>query len=195
MEGGGLLTLAGMLVFGIPFALFKLLVVVPYGLLTSYNSHFAKLGPREAALAEASHGAAMIVLPGLALFRHGAGLPSLLTLALIGVMICGGFRFFNGAKFSVGWRDPKLMARAALRITLAVWLFHALDVRQFGNIPPMFNPLLSLLGWWLIVIGITKLILILRGFPAAPWDGQKPQTPHGNAPFTNPNDAAKGLSK
>jgi hypothetical protein len=195
MEGGGLLTLAGMLVFGIPFALFKLLVVVPYGLYSKYNSHFAKLGPREAALAEASHGAAMIVLPGVALFRHSAALPSWLTLALVGVMICGGFRFFNGAKFSVGWRDPKLMARAALRIALAVWLFHALDVRQFGNIPPMFNPLLSLLGWWLVVVGTTKLVLVLRGFPAAPWDGQKPQTPHGSAPFTNPNDAAKGLSK
>lgn len=193
MDGAEIVAVAVLLLVGIP--LFKLLVVVPYGLFTKYNSHFAKLGPREAVLQEAAHGAAMIVLPGLVLFRYGAALPSWFALAALAVMICGGFRFFNGAKFSVGWRDPKLIARAALKIALAVLLFRATGARQFGNPGPVVDALLSLLGWWLLVTGMTKLILVLRGFPEAPWDGQQPDTPHGKAPFANPNDAGKGLSK
>ena len=106
-----------------------------------------------------------------------------------------GFRLFNGAKFSVGWRDPKLLARAALKIALAVLLVRALGARQFGEIDPLFDALLSLVGWWLLVTAITKLLLVLRGFPAAPWDKEPPDAPHGNAPFVNPNDAAKGLGK
>src|SRR4051794_38626960 len=76
----------------IPRLLFKLLVTMTYG----YRNHLSKLGPREAALAEASHGAAMIVLPVLVLLRHGDILPSWSPLAALALMICGGFRLFNG---------------------------------------------------------------------------------------------------
>ena len=149
----------------------------------------------------------MIVLPVLVLLRYGGTLPSWSPLAALALMIWGGFRLFNGAKFSIGWRDPKLIARAAVKIALAVLLFRAIGARQFdaalydfavllfrtigtrlqfGAVDPVaavLNALLSLLGWWLLVTGATKLILVLRGFPPAPWDGQKPDTPHGNATF------------
>lgn len=141
----------------------------------------------------------MIVLPVLVLLLLGHYLPpswsAWSALAALAVMICGGFRLFNGAKFSVGWRDPKLLARAALKIALATLLFRALGARRFGDIDPPFDALLSLVGWWLLVTGLTKLLLVLRGFPAAPWDNQPPDAPHGNAPFAKPGDAAKGLSK
>lgn len=187
----------------IPRLLFKLLAAMTYG----YRNHSSKLGPREAALAEASHGAAMIVLPVLVLLRFGDVLPSWSPLAALALMICGGFRLFNGAKFSIGWRDPKLIGRAALKIALAVLLFRAISAGQFDAALDDFdallfratgvrlNALLSLVGWWLLVTGATKLVLVLRGFPPAPWNGQKPEMPHGSAPFTKPDQAAKGLSK
>jgi hypothetical protein len=159
----------------------------------NYNGHAAKAGPRAAALAEASHGAAMIALPILALVQYGGALPPWSALAALAVMVCGGFRLFNGAKFSVGWRDPKLIARAAIKIALAVLLFRAIGARQFGNVDPVVYSALSLLGWWLLVTAATKLFLVLRGFPAAPWEGGEPPMPHGEAPFANPSDAAKGL--
>jgi hypothetical protein len=198
-----------LLILRIPQMLFKLLVTA-----ASYHNH---LGPREAALAEASHGAAMIVLPVLVLLRYGGALPSWSPLAALALMICGGFRLFNGAKFSIGWRDPKLIARAAVKIALAVLLFRAIATRQFdsalydfaallfrttglqfgviGQVTAVLNALLSLVGWWMLVTGITKLVLVLRGFPPAPWDVKKPDMVHGKETFTKPDQAAEGLKK
>ena len=112
--GVGMLTLIGLLVVGLPFSLHE-----------GYKEYFGKLGPREAALAEASHGAALIVLPVLVMMHLGGVLPSWSPLAMLALMIWGGFWLFNGAKFSVGWRDPKLIARACIKIGLAVLVFHA----------------------------------------------------------------------
>jgi hypothetical protein len=193
MEGGGIFTLALLLVFGLPFALlklaFKLLVMLPWGL-------FTKSGPREAALQEAAHGAALLVLPVLVLLRHGGALPSWSAFVALVLMVIGGFWLFNGAKFSVGWRDPKLLARAALKIALAVFLFRAIDQRQWWIDPAVDavgDGLLSLLGWFLLVTGTTKLFLVLRGLPAGVQ--VNPGMPHGAAPIANPSDAAKGLKK
>jgi hypothetical protein len=94
-----------------------------------------------------------------------------------------------------GWRAPFFSAPAAPLWVSAVWLSRAVDARQFGNIDPLFDALLSLVGWWLLVTGATKLLLVLRGFPAAPWENEPPAAPHGNAPFVKPDDAAKGLKK
>ena len=176
-------------------ALLALLFALLWDISHGYNSYFAKLGPREAALAEASHGAAFIVLPVLMLPRFGGVLPTWSLLAALALMIWGGLGLFKGAKFSVGWRDPKLIARAALKIALAVLLFRAIDARQFGDVGPLFDALLPLLGWWLLITGLTKLLLVLRGFPAAPWDGDPPDPQHGDAGFANPGAAAKGLGK
>jgi hypothetical protein len=200
MEGTGIITLGALLLFGLPFALltvaFKLLLL-PWGLFASYKNFTAKSGSRGAALQEAAHGAAMIVLPVLVLLRYGGALPSWSapwpSLAALALMLCGGFWLFNGAKFSVGWRDPKLLARAAIKIVLAVLLFRAIDAGQLAPAPPMFNPFLSLLGWFLLVTGTTKLFLVLRGLPSGVL--VNPGMPHGAAPFANPSDAAKGLKK
>jgi hypothetical protein len=138
------------------------------------------MGPREKALTEASHGAAMIVLPVLALLRFGGDLPSWSPLPALALMIWGGLSLFNGAKFSVGWRDPKLIARAALKIVFALLALRAHDY------PAVVMALLPPLGWWLLVTGITKLYLLLRGFPQPVWGGD-PGMPHGEAGFWNPN--------
>ena len=201
MEGGGIFTLAFLLVFGLPLALLKLafkLLMLPGGLLFGQlvNSLSGKANPREAALQEAAHGSALIVLPVLVLLRHGGALPSWSGFAALALMLVGGFWLYNGAKFSVGWRDPKLLARAALKIALAVWLFRAIDQRQWWIDPAVDavgDGLLSLLGWWLLVTGATKLFLVLRGLPGGIL--VDPGMPHGNAPFANPYDAAKGLKK
>lgn len=193
MEGAGILTLA-LLVFGVPYALFKLLVVTPYGLFNSYKIHLSRLGPREAALQEAAHGAAMIVLPLLVLLRYGAVLPPYSALAALVVVICGGFRLYNGAKFSVGWRDPKLLGRAAIKIVLAVLLFQAIDQRQWWidpTVDAVGDGLLSLLGWFLLVTGTTKLFLVLRGLPGPVF--VNPGGQYGKAGFWNPKQ--KGSNK
>jgi hypothetical protein len=129
----------------------------------------------------------MIVLPVLVLLRFARDLPSWSPWAALALMIWGGLSLFNGAKFSVGWRDPKLIARACIKIGIGLLAFRAHDY------PPVVMALLPGIGWWLCVTGITKLLLVLRGLPALP--KLPPETPHGNAPFTNPNDAAKGLSQ
>jgi len=180
MGGAGLLTLAAMLA-ALPFAVLADL----FNLFGTVKNYSAKWGPREAALAEASHGAAMIVLPVLVQLRLGGVLPSWSLLAVLALVIWGILKLFNGAKFSVGWRDPKLIARAAIKTALAV-LFRAIDARQFGNLDPMINALLSLVGWWLLVTGLTKLLLVLRGFPQPIW--VDPGTPHGKAGFSKPDD-------
>jgi len=191
MEGAGIFAIAAA-VLVLPFVLFKRLVIGPYRLVMSLRNNHSAKGPREQALAEASCGAAMIVFPVLLLMRLGAILPAWSPLAALALMIWGSFSLYNGAKFSVGWRDPKLIARAALKIALAVWLFQKIDAPQF--IDPAFDPALSLVGWWLLVTGTTKLLLVLRGFPSFT-PTAVPKMPHGNAPFANPDDAAKGLSK
>ena len=132
----------------------------------------------------------------LVLLRHAGALPSWSAFVALLLMLVGGFWLYNGAKFSVGWRDPKLLARAAIKIILAVLLFRAIDQRQWWIDPAVDavgNGLLSLLGWWLLVTGATKLFLVLRGLPAGVL--VNPGMPHGAAPFANPYDAAKGLKK
>jgi hypothetical protein len=164
-----------------------LFVVVEETVRHHYKEGIGKFGPREAALAEASHGAAFIVLPAVAFVRYGGNLPPWLLLAMPALMILGGFFLFNGAKFSVGWRDPKLIARASLKIGLAVPLFLATGARQFGNADPVFIALFFV-AWWLLVTGLTKLVLLLRGLPRAPWDDKPPDNPHGKAEFSKPHD-------
>lgn len=183
MEGAGIITLAVLLFIGLPYALIKLLVVGPYSLYASYNNHLAKLQPREAALQDAAHGAAMIILPLLALLRFASVLPPFSSVVVLVLAAVGGLRLNNGAKFSVGWRDPKLLARASFKIILAVLLFRAIDGGQLPA-PPMLNPFLSLVGWFLLVTGLTKLLLVLRGQPA-PMVGT-PGAPHGKADFWKP---------
>jgi hypothetical protein len=200
----GIFSLALLLVFGLPFALLKLALsllavvfkLLMWGMFGSLQKFSGKSGPREAALQKAAHGAAMIVLPVLVLLRHGGALPSWSPFVALAVMICGGFWLFNGAKFSVGWRDPELLALAAIKIALAVWLFRAIDGRQWWIDPAVDavgDGLLSLLGWFLLVTGLTKLFLVLRGLPSGVI--VNPGMPHGAAPFANPSDAAKGLKK
>src|SRR6516225_3978839 len=75
-------------------------------------------GPRETALAEASYGAAMIVLPVVAYWDIGRALPPWFPFAVLALMVAGALKFFRGAKYSVGWRDPVLMARFAAKIGL-----------------------------------------------------------------------------
>lgn len=84
----GIFVLAALLLVGLPFALLKLafkLLMVPWGLFTIYKNFSAKSGPREAALQEAAHGSALIVLPVLVLLRHGGALPS--GSAFVGVLV------------------------------------------------------------------------------------------------------------
>jgi hypothetical protein len=74
----GIFSLALLLVFGLPFALLKLalkLLMLPLGLLVPQLLQFlsGKSNPREAALSEASRGAAMIVLPVVVLLRRWRG--------------------------------------------------------------------------------------------------------------------------
>src|SRR5262249_41094298 len=81
------------------------------------KDHLGKQGPREAALSEASYGAAMMALP--VLYREiGMALSGWFMVAMIALMIFGALKFFRGAKYSVGWRDPVLMARFAAKIGL-----------------------------------------------------------------------------
>ena len=53
---------------------------------------------------------------------------------------------------------------------------------------------MRLLAIWCLITGGVKLVLVLRGFPARRGT-EDPGMPHGNAPFTKPDQAAKGLSK
>jgi hypothetical protein len=188
----GIFTLALLLAFGLPFTLLKL----AFKLLILAKNFATASGPREAALQQAAHGAAMMVLTVLVLLRHGGALPSWSAFVALALMLWGGIWLYKGAKFSVGWRDPELLVRAAIKIVLAVLLFCALDQRQWWIDPAVDavgDGLLSLLGWFLLVTGTTKLFLVLRGLPAGM--PVNPGMPHGAAPFANPSDAAKGLKK
>jgi hypothetical protein len=178
-------------------AVFLMFVALPIAVLLDlfklwslYQYYKAKQGPRGAALTEASHGAALIVLPVIALLRFD--LPPWSSLAAGVLMIMGCFWLYNGAVFSVGWRDPKLIARAVIKIGLAVLVFRAIGNAPSGKLDPA-GMALSLLGWWLLVTGLTKLLLLLRGTPGLYVDHNP--MPHGTSQFSNPNDAAKGLSK
>ena len=165
--------------------------------------------PRSSALAIASRGAAMIALALLAWLRLGPILPAWFPWVALPVMIWGALCLFNGAKFSVGWRDPKLITRALLKagvgaaLYLLVW--HAnirwgvpLDLLSgvavfLYTTAPYGEWAVSAVVVWCLVTGLTRLLLVLRGYPSFPMPN--PGTPHGNAPFTNPNDAAKGLKQ
>jgi hypothetical protein len=167
-------------------------------------------GPREAALREAAQGATAIVLALLAVLKLGQVLPAWSPLAALAVSIWGGLRLYNGAKFSVGWRDPKLTSRALVRVGVGLAVYWVVWHGTIASVPlPVLEGIGAFLmaGWpysnwavvavivWCVVGGATKLFLVLRGFPAMPpWD-DPPAAPYGTSPFTNPNDAAKGLKK
>ena len=146
------------------------------------KDHLGKQGPREAALSEASYGAAMIALPVLAYWywHIGAVLPPWFPYLMLALMIFGGLKFARGAKFSVGWRDPVLMVRFAVKIGLGVVAFPPAGV--FGH---LIELALQLLGWWLVITGATKLLLVLRGLPQMPLP--PPGKPYGDGDFWNPN--------
>jgi hypothetical protein len=173
----------GVFILGALQVLIPLLLGLPGQLWSGYNSHVGNLDARSAALHEASTGAAMIVFAVLIWLRLGRFLPAWCALVALAVVIWGALRLHHGAKFSVGGRDPKLIVRAAVKIALGVLLFRAIGARQFGDLAPLVYALLSYVGWWLLVTGITKLVLVLRGFPAPPWDTQNPDMPHGDAGF------------
>lgn len=191
MNGGTILLLVLLLLFGLNWW-------------AEYKAHLNQLGPRERALAEASHGAAMIVLPVVAyVVGIGAILPPWSRLAALAVMFWGGLRLFNGAKFSVGWRDPQLIARALVKIGVGVAVYVLVWQATTAWVPrgllaviasylyttaPFGKWSVVAIVWWCLVTGTTKLILVLRGFPPPPWGEDPPGMPHGTAGFSNPND-------
>jgi hypothetical protein len=186
------------------FTFFILLAVAPLvmagQLLASYKAHFSKLDARRAALVEASHGAAMIALAVLAYLRMGRILPVWFPLAALAVVIWGALRLFNGAKFSVGWRDPKLITGALVKTGVGVaiyqlvwnpaaWVSRDLAASIAGFLyatAPYGAWATSAVVLWCVVTGLTKLLLVLRGFPAGPW--VDPGMPHGTAGFSGPDD-------
>jgi hypothetical protein len=133
----------------------------------------------------------MIALPVLAWVHFGAVLPPWYPLAMFVAVILGGFLLNNGAKLCTGWRDPKLIARAFIKIVLAVLV---LRVSPAARAFDLVNVLFWLLAWWLLVTGITKAFLVLRGIPPLPPPPLLEPVPEG-AKFANPNDAAKGLNQ
>jgi hypothetical protein len=165
-----------------------------------YKAHFSKLDARSAALAEASHGAAMIALAVMAVLRLGRFLPAWFPLAALAVVIWGSLRLFKGAKFSVGWRDPELITGALVKcgigaaIYVLVWNPPAsLPVQAFVSIAAFLDMTAPYGRWavsavviWCVVTGLTKLVLVLRGFPEPMWID--PGKEHGTADFTKPND-------
>jgi hypothetical protein len=154
--------------------------------------------PRCAALKDAGHGAAMIALALLALLRVGHVLPAWSPLAALAVIVWGSLKLFNGAKFSVGWRDPKLTALALIEagVGAAVYVLvwnppAAAPVELLAAIAallavtaPYGELAVSAVAVWCVVSGITKLLLVLRGFPATPLPN--PGKPHGDADFWHP---------
>jgi hypothetical protein len=146
------------------------------------RDHLGKQGPREAALAEASYGAAMIALPALAYWKIGATLlPSWFPFAVLLIAGFGALKFFRGAKYSVGWRDPVLMVRFAVKLALGLTAWSLI-----GAFTPIVVWAWQAVAAFLVVTGGTKLLLVLRGFPNVPLvPPGKP--PYGDGDFWNPN--------
>jgi hypothetical protein len=169
--------------FGVAVAL-DLLV----GIGKKYQAHFSRLDARSAALEDASHGAALIVLAVLACLRFGFVLPAWFPLAAFAAVIWGGLRLYNGAKFSVGWRDPKLIVGASIKIgiglavSLLVWNPPPLmPVEALSAIAAFLYMTAPYGDWaaaavviWCVVTGLTKLVLLSRGLPVMPL----PAPPH-----------------
>jgi hypothetical protein len=157
--------------------------------------------PRSVALAEGSHGAAMIALAVLALLRMGNMLPAWFPLAALAVIVWGIVKLFRGAKFSVGWRDPHLIALALIEAGIGAAVYWLVWQATIAWVPrellmdiavalyttaPYGEWALSSVAVWCVVSGLTKLVLVLRGFPALPLP--PPGMPHGGAGFSNPGD-------
>jgi hypothetical protein len=165
-----------------------------------YEAHVIKHDVRETALTEAAHGAAMIALALLAVLRLGRMLPAWFPLVALAVAVWGIFRLVRGAKFSVGWRDPNLIAGAMAKAGVGVAIYALvwnppawvpLDVRAVIGVllvisTPYGAGAMAAVAVWCAVTGLTKLVLVLRGFPAMPWID--PDMPHGAAGFSSPDD-------
>jgi len=179
------------------FGWWLLVPIVVAGLLWDGHKLFAKFhppgGPREIALKEAAQGAAVIVLAALAFLYLGSVLPAWSPGAELATMIWGGLRFNNGKKFSVGWRDPKLIANALVMAGCGAAI-HGLVAMPGAWVPVGVRTAIALAlyetapygEWavtavtvWLLVGGVTKLFLVLRGFPMPPFP--PPGMPHGGA--------------
>jgi hypothetical protein len=140
----------------------------------------------------------MIALAVLAYLRMGDILPAWFPLPALVVMIWGALRLFNGAKFSVGWRDPQLITGALIKtgvgvaVYVLVWNPPAslpVEVRAYIAsglylLSPYGEWAVSAVVVWCVVTGLTKLFLVLRGFPKGPWPD--PGNPYGGAGFWNP---------
>ena len=147
------------------------------------------------ALKEAGSGAGMIALALLALLRMGQILPAWSPFAALAVIVWGCLRLFRGAKFSVGWRDWQLIALALIEAGIGVAVYvvvwtDALPVDIAATIAASLYataPYGELAAWalavWFVVSGLTKAVLVLRGYPAMPLPN--PGKPHGGADFWN----------
>jgi hypothetical protein len=155
--------------------------LVVINLIAASREKNARLGPGAAALANASHGAAMIVLALLAWSHLGRLLPAWFPLAALATVFWGSLRLCNGARLSKGFRDPELFAGACVKcgIGIAVYVLAWNPPSQFPLVGGITLALLAETapygGWvvatiavWCVVTGVTKAILLSRGLPTTP---------------------------
>lgn len=195
MEAVAILALVGGLIWAVGR--------VRVDIVKSYQQqHFANLlGPREEALAEASRGAALIVLTVVAYLHIGRALPGWCFFVALAAVIWGIVWLNHGAKLAGFGRDPKLIAASLSKTGIGVaiyllvwhppsaWLPLSRIIAAFlAQTAPYGAWAVSMIVIWCLVTGLTKLVLVMRGFPATPWDNQNLGMPHGTADFSKPDD-------
>jgi hypothetical protein len=137
----------------------------------------------------------MIALAVLALLRHV--LPGWFAVAAFAVIFWGALKLFNGAKFSVGWKDPKMISRALVKACAGVAIYAlawnapvsmsavaATFAVVFYVTAPYGEWVTAVVALWCVVTGLTKFVLLLRGPPTMPW--VDPGNTYGGANFWHP---------
>ena len=167
--------LAGLIIFG------------PILMLMDYFAFIKHLDPYSAELTKASHGSFMVCACLSYLHWGGKMLPTDLALVETLGMLCGGvlggFWFILGASRTRWYQlDARHAARAAVKIVLGGMVIHFRDWRDLAPYQPWIWFAFTIVGFWCVITGITKLILVLRGQSEPSRDDT--DNPFGGSGFT-----------
>lgn len=174
-----------------------LLLMLPFALFSDWMGFIARQPPPQQELARASHGAALAIM--VPLLTHLAVINGLIRNAdivwpiALAIAAFGVFWLVTGvARSKAFYRDSRLLARAGIKIGIAVALVLVIanwpEIRD--QLPRsyyvrhyLFLAIVYFLIPWCAITGVTKFLILLRGPPEFEEPSPGKLMPHGDADF------------
>jgi len=172
-----------------------LIILAPLFLLADWFVFLKKLEPLDAALTKASHGMAMMLMAGWAIYllkekgyirRFPYEYGDLVYLTFAFLFLWGAFWLFIGAARSRQRRDHHYLGRAIAKVGLGTGLYFGFP--HYWHATELWEVLVYaisvVVAAWCVVTGLTKVALLMRPLPRLINGAGISDMPHGDAGFS-----------